>query len=75
MAATQSETYWVYRDRYPVKRFMDRNAKFKSLAFAQELSVNYPGAVVSCYLQRLYEMEVFVIEPKISEPVKEVRDA
>ena len=69
------ETYWIFRDNYPVKRYIGANAAAKARIYAEALSYNYPGSVVRCSLQRLSEIEVFNIQPKLVEAVKELRDA
>lgn len=70
-----SETYWIFRDGYPAKRFIGADAGQKARSHAEQLAFNYPGSVVSCSLQKLWETEVFTIQPNRVEPVKERRDA
>lgn len=69
------ETYWIFRDGYPAKRFIGPDASTKAAAYGAMLSSNYPGSVVSCSLQKLTEVEVYTLNPARPERVKETRDA
>ncbi len=70
-----SETYWIFRDNYPAKRFIGVAAYVRAKTFAEMTAQNYPGSVVRCSMQKLYEQEMFVIQPTRTEPVKERIDA
>ena len=69
------ETYWIFRDNYPMKRFIGFGAAAAAKTYAENVAHNYPGSVVTCSLQKLYEQEMFVIQPTRIEPVKERIDA
>jgi len=70
-----SETYWIYRDGYPAKRFIGADASTKAAEHGAMLARNYPGSVVSCSLQKLWETEVYTLQPVLADRVKEKRDA
>ena len=73
--ALHYETYWIFRDNYPVKRYIGPDASTKAAAYGATLARNYPGSVVSCSLQKLWETEVYRLDPVIQDRVKEMRDA
>lgn len=73
--ATISKTVWLYRDGYPVKRFIGDTGPEQAHAFALDLRIKYPASVITGKITKLYEDDLFTFDPIREAKPKEMNDA